>query len=138
MNTFTAICNLCRDPEELTLGEKQVMKLRLADNTPGKNNETRYFGAIVSGIDVATAKRLATGDAIMVTGQLVSQEYTAKKDGKGVKKGQKVKTDEMPFAKIMQVVKSPTFFGDTNTAEPDLGSEPAAAESSDSPLDDVF
>lgn len=112
MNTFTAVVNLCRDPETLTLGEKEVVKLRLADNT-GKKNEPRFFGAIVSGYDAENAMKLVSGDEIVISGQLCATSYKAKKAGKNVKKGDTIKSDEMPFAKILKITRSPTFFGET-------------------------
>lgn len=108
MNQFTCVANLCREPEELELGGRACMKMRLADNTPGKTAITRYFDAIVSGPDVDVAKRLETGDQIVVAGTLQLTEYKAKK---GPNKGKKVPSEQMPFAKILQVTKSDKFFG---------------------------
>lgn len=135
MNQFTAVCNLCADPEELTLGDKNLTKLRLADNTFGKNNEARFFDALIGGPDKETAMKLAQGDQIVITGTLVRSSYKAKKDGKGIKKGQKIYTDSMPFARILQVTKSDTFFAGGeeaeesestgNTEEPSLEAPPA-------------
>jgi single-stranded DNA-binding protein len=138
-NTYTAVVNLTSDPESLTLGEREVRKLRCADNTFGKNSQTRFFDVIVSAApDMAVADRLAKGDQIVVTGQLVAGSYKAKKNSKYAKKGQEVKTDSIPFGRIMQVTKSPSFFtqdtefsGDDaesaetegSTEEPDLESE---------------
>ena len=136
-NVFTAVVNLCRDPEPLTLGEREVMKLRLADNT-SKKNETLFFGAIVSGYDAETAKRLATGDQIVISGQLTATSYKAKKAGKNVKKGDTVHAMEMPFAKIVQVVKSPTFSGETEaTAAPDDAPGITPSDAVDDPLADL-
>ncbi len=141
-NTFTAIVNLCRDPEAITFGERECQKLRLADNT-GSKNDARFFGAIVSGYDAQTAAKLRSGDQIVITGQLAATSYKAKKAGKNVKKGDTIKSDEMPFAKIMQVIKSPTFFGDdeaapaddeADTSAPDLSGVP---DTEDDPLADV-
>lgn len=148
MNTFTAIVNLTADVESLKFGEREVRKLRVADNTHGKNDEARFFDVIVSSTsDMEVASRLAKGDQIAVTGTLVKSSYTAKKTTKYAKKGQKVSTDSIPFGKILQVTKSPTFFnqtGDgeeaedtTDTSEPDLGDAPAGDEGADNPLDGV-
>lgn len=145
-NTYTVCGNLTSDPETLTLGEREVRKLRMADNTFGKNSQTRFFDVIVSTApDIAVADRLAKGDQIVVAGQLVLGEYVAKKTTKYAKKGAKVRTDSIPFGRIMQVTKSPTFFtqdtsfeGDGETAEtegstdaPDLSED---AEGTDEPL----
>lgn len=111
MNNYTAIVNLTSDVEDLTLGERNVKKLRVADNTFGKNSETRFFDVIVSsGPDMEVAGRLAKGDQIVVTGTLTAGSYKAKKNTKYAKKGQVIKTDSMPFGRILQVTKSPTFF----------------------------
>jgi single-stranded DNA-binding protein len=141
MNNFTSVCNLCRDPEDLQLGERSVVKLRLADNTFGKNAETRFFDAIVSGPDVDTAQQLKQGDQIVISGTLQATSYKSKK---GKNKGKTVMADSMPFAKILQITKSPSFFagqgdGDDgaepeDTSEPDL-TEETADEGAESPLD---
>jgi single-stranded DNA-binding protein len=115
MNTYTCVANLCRDAEPLTLGTRECMKLRLADNTPGKQSITRYFDAIVSGPDLDVAGRLETGDQIVVTGTLQLTEYKAKK---GKFKGQKVTAEQMPFAKIIQVTRSEKFFSGGSDDEP--------------------
>ena len=83
-NVFTAVVNVCAPPEPITLGDKEAMKLRLADNT-GQRNSPRFFGMLVTGYDAETAKRLDKGDQIVVTGQLVVNEYKAKKAGKECK-----------------------------------------------------
>ena len=144
MNTFTAIVNLCRSPEPLELGGRACMKLRLADNTFGKQAETRFFDAIVSGNDADVAKRLEQGDQIVVSGTLVATSYKAKK---GKNKGKTVQSDQMPFAKILQITKSPTFFSgdgkeddeaaEGSTDEPDL-EDGGEADESDNPLADVL
>lgn len=150
MNTYTAIVNLTHDVENLTLGEREVKKLRVADNTFGKNSETRFFDVIVSsGPDMDVAGRLTKGDQIVVTGTLVASSYKAKKNSKYAKKGQTIKTDSMPFGRILQVTKSPTFFNqedsfDTeelegeaegSTEEPDLSE--AQDEGGEDPLGGV-
>lgn len=114
MNNYTAIVNLGADPEPLTLGGKELIKLRLADKTPGKKAITRWLTAMVGGPDLATAGRLAKGDAIMITGTLVKEEY---KPTKPKYKGEMIETDNIPFAKILQVVKSETFFNSKPDAE---------------------
>lgn len=147
-NTYTVCGNLTSDPESLTLGEREVRKLRMADNTFGKNSQTRFFDVIVSTApDIAVADRLRKGDQILVTGQLVLGSYKAKKTTKYAKKGQEVRTDSIPFGRIMQVTKSPTFFAlvtefaDDNDSDdavdqgstdaPDLGDD---GEGTDEPL----
>lgn len=120
MNTHTAIVNLTHDVEDLKLSERDTKKLRVADNTFGKNSETRFFDVIVSSApDMAVAERLAKGDQIVVTGTLVAGSYKAKKNTKYAKKGQVIKTDSMPFGRILQVTKSPSFFN----ANEDAGTE---------------
>lgn len=115
MNNYTAIVNVCKEPEALELGGRPCMKLRLADNTFGKNAETRFFNAIVSGNDADVARKLRLGDQLAISGTLVSSSYKPKK---GKFKGKTVQSDEMPFAKILQVTKSPSFFaGDDAPAE---------------------
>lgn len=141
-NTYTAVVNLTSDPESLTLGEREVKKLRVADNTFGKNSETRFFDVIVSSTpDIAVAERLVKGDQIVVTGQLVAGSYTAKKTTKYAKKGAKVRTDSIPFGRIMQVTKSPSFFNKDESATDDTA--PAddgttdAPDLGDAPVDDT-
>lgn len=148
MNTFTAIVNLTADVEDLKLGERDVKKLRVADNTFGKNSEARFFDVIVSsGPDMEVAGRLAKGDQIVVTGTLVRSSYKAKKNTKYAKKGATVLTDSMPFGRIMQVTKSPSFFNndaapdddapvddDGTTDEPDIS---GTDEGTDEPLEGV-
>lgn len=129
MNTFTAVVNLCGDPEDVTFGEKSLVRLRLADNTPGKQAKARFFNAIVSGPDIDVAHRLAKGDQIVVTGQLSLTEYKAKK---GKLAGKLVTSEEMPFAKILQVTKSPSFFegssGVADEGDQDPAGDDAAAD----------
>lgn len=135
VNTFTSVANLCRAPEELELGGRACMKLRLADNTYGKS-ETRFFDAIVSGPDVDTAKRLSQGDQIVITGTLQKTSYKAKK---GKMKGKTIEQDQMPFAKILQVTKSESFFAEREDEadEPETdNTEPSLDEPSDAPADD--
>lgn len=117
-NTFTAIVNLGADPEELTLGTRQVYKLRCADKGIGKDAVTFWFTALVGGPDITTAQRLIKGDSIAITGTLVHKEYRPKKPRY---KGEMMTSAEVPFAKIMQVVKSDTFFNR------DVGDMPGAA-----------
>lgn len=130
-NNYTAIASLGKDPEALELGGREVMKLRLAEKAGNKNAETRWFTAIVGGPDVETAKRLAKGDSIAVTGELVLKKYKPKS---GPNKGKEQTEDEMPFAKLMRVIKSPTFFGDAEA--PAAAGEPTAdAPAGDTPPD---
>lgn len=143
-NTYTACVNLTQDPEDLSINDREVVKLRCADNTFGKNSETRFFDAIVSGPDLNTARKLAKGDQIVITGQLTKGSYKSKK---GKNKGKTVEFDSMPFAKIMQVTKSPSFFtpaddeeptNEVNDEEPDLGADANTAPEGDDPLADVL
>jgi single-stranded DNA-binding protein len=149
MNMYTAIVNICKEPEALELGGRPCMKLRLADNTFGKNAETRFFNAIVSGNDADVAKRLRQGDQIVIAGTLTASSYKPKK---GKFKGKTVQSDEMPFAKILQVTKSPTFFnqdsassdsGNDGDEAPDLDDSnlpddpDATGDDSDNPLADI-
>jgi single-stranded DNA-binding protein len=144
VNNYTAIVNLTHDVEDIQLGERAGKKLRVADNTFGKNSETRFFDVLVtSGPDMEVAGRLAKGDQIVVTGTLVAGSYKAKKNSKYAKKGQTIKTDSMPFGRILQVTKSPSFFnqdGSFNTEELEDGAEPEGStdepELNDSPADD--
>lgn len=144
-NTFIAVVNLTKDPEALTLGERELCKLRVADNTFGKNAETRFFDVLVSGPDVDAGLQLKSGDQIVVSGQLVKTSYKSKK---GKMKGKSVEADSMPFGKILQITKSPSFFsgegkadaddGVDQTEEPDLGDAPAGDDDGEDPLADVL
>jgi single-stranded DNA-binding protein len=118
-NNFTAVVNLGADPETLTLGEREVRKLRCADKARGKKAITRWFNVLVNGKDCETADRLRKGDTILVTGELALTEYTpkGKKGQKGKGKAEAQRADEMPFGKILQVIKSPTFFGEAEAEE---------------------
>lgn len=144
-NTFVATVNLTHDVEDLKLGERDVKKIRVADNTFGKNAETLFFDVIVSsGPDMAVASRIVKGDQIVVSGQLVKSSYKAKKNTKYAKKGQSVTAFSMPFGRIQQVTKSPTFFGGEGTMDEedvpaDEGSTdaPDLNEGTDAPLDDI-
>lgn len=126
MNNFTALVNLGADPESLTLGTREVFKLRCADKGPSKKAITRWVSVLVSGPDVETCKRLAKGDSIMVSGTIIKTEYSPKK---ARYKGEKIEQDEIPFGKILQVVKSPTFFNQS------VGDEPPSVETSDTVAD---
>jgi single-stranded DNA-binding protein len=108
MNNGTYVINLGADPETIQLGEKEGRKLRCAEKAPGKKNVTRWFNAIVTGYDNETADRLRKGDTLIVMGQMGLEEYAPKKPRY---KGEKIRVDVMNFAKIFQVVKSPSFFG---------------------------
>lgn len=128
-NSYTGFVNLGRDPEPLTLGGRECYKLRCAEKAASKKAITRWFTAIVGGPDTATAARLRSGDTIAITGELALTEYTPKA---GKNKGQKQTEDEMPFAKIMRVVKSPSFFSDD---EAPAGEPTADAPEGDTPPD---
>ena len=125
MNNGTYVVNLGADPETIKLGEKEGRKLRCAEKAPGKKNITRWFNAIVTGYDTETADRLRKGDSIVLVGQMALTEWAPKKPRY---KGEMVKSDEMPFAKILQVVKSPSFFNADDAAE-----EPAGITTTEAP-----
>lgn len=131
-NNGTYIVNLGRDPEEMQLGGRDVIKLRVAEKAGSKRAETRWFSAIVGGPDVETAKRLASGDTIALAGELVWTSWTPKQ---GKDKGKKQFGDEMPFAKLMKVIKSPTFFGGGEEAPAEEGAPTADAPAGDTPPD---
>lgn len=114
MNNGTWIVNLGADPEALTLGGRELYKLRCADKTPGKKSITRWFTALVGGPDIDTASRLAKGNTIALAGTLTQTEY---KSTKPRYKGEMIRTDEIPFAKILQVIRSDTFFGTGDTGD---------------------
>lgn len=118
---------LVDNPEELTLGGNEVIKLRLADNPISKErNITRYVDALCGGRLSAVAKKLAKGDTISIVGNLVLREYKASGKGK-VKKGTVMRTDEMPFVQEIRVQRSDTFFGSTE-ATGDADEEAEATE----------
>lgn len=121
MLNVTGIVNLGADPEELTLGARKVYKLRCADKAPGKNSVTRWLSVLVSGPDCDTAQRLAKGDSIMISGTISKTEYKPKKLQF---KGQMMSQDEVPFGKILQVVKSDTFFNKQVGDFPDTSTPP--------------
>lgn len=106
-NSFTCVANLGADPEPFTIGERELMKVRCATEVPGKKQITRWFNATLSGRDTEVAARLKKGDKILITGQLGKSTYVPKKPRY---KGEVIEVDEMPYARIMQVIKSPTFF----------------------------
>ena len=114
MNNYTAIVTLGKDPEVVKLGEREGRKVRVVDKTYGKKAVDRWFTAIFSGPDVATMDRLRKGNQIAVTGTLVLEEYEPKKPRY---KGEKIKDDVMAYAKLLQVVKSPSFFGNAEDGE---------------------
>ena len=126
-NSGTYICNLGKDPEELELGGKACIKLRVAEKAGSKRAETRWFSAIVGGPDVETAKQLASGDTVALSGELVYTKFKSKKTGKFEY------TDEMPFAKLLRVIKSPTFFA--GKVPEDSGEPTADAPAGDAPPD---
>lgn len=135
-NNFTAVCNLTQNPEDMQMGGRDVVKIRVANNTPGRQAETRFFNAILGGPDVEGARNLRKGDQIVVTGTLQATSYTAKK---GKMKGKKVYADEMPFAKLLRVTKSETFFAALGGGDDEAGDStppPDAPETSDVDGDD--
>lgn len=113
MNIGCWTVNLGADPESIQLGEKEGRKLRCAEKAPGKRNITRWFNAIVVGYDNETADKLKKGDTVILQGQMAKQEYKPKQPRY---KGEMREVDEMPFAKIFQVVKSKTFFAEEGDA----------------------
>lgn len=132
-NNFTAIGYLGRDPEAMQLGGRDVVKLRISEKAGSKRAETRWFNAIVGGPDTETAMKLKSGDQIAVTGELVSTSWTPKK---GKNAGKKEVGDEMPFAKLLKVLKSATFFGtEGGEATAEEGAPTADAPAGDTPPD---
>ena len=129
-NSGVWFVNLGKDPEALELGGKTVMKLRCAEKAGNKKAETRWFSALVGGPDVATAQRLAKGDAIAVSGEMVLKSYKSKKPAD---KGRQIFEDEIPFAKLVKVIKSPTFFAGGDAEQP--GAPTADAPEGDTPPD---
>ena len=129
-NNGTYIVNLGKPPEALQLGGRDCYKLRCAEKAATKKAITRWFTAIVGGPDVATASRLAQGDTIAISGEMALTEYKPKKERY---KGEMRTEDEMPFAKILRVVKSKTFFEEK--AEGDDGGPTADAPEGDTPPD---
>lgn len=123
--------NLGRNPEKTQLGGRDVVKLRVAEKAGSKRAETRWFNAIVGGPDVDTAMQLEEGNQIALSGELVWTSWTPKQ---GKLKGIKQFGDEMPFAKLLKVLKSESFFnknaeGSTTDAPagdtpPDIGATP--------------
>jgi single-stranded DNA-binding protein len=130
MNNFSAVARLGMDPESIQLGDREGRKLRLVEEAPGKKSIARWFNAIVTGKDVEIADRLEKGDQIFITGQLALTEYSPKKTKY---KGEKVKSDEMPFAKILQVLKSEKFFGggDAEGSEAEQAAEGTESDTTD-------
>lgn len=120
MNNYTANVTLGKDAETIKLGEREGRRLRVVDKTYGKKAIDRWFTAIVTGPDVATADRLRTGDQVMISGGLIQEEYEPKKPRY---KGEKIKDDVMPFAKILQVTKSPSFFNRDEPSEAESATE---------------
>lgn len=120
MNNYSTVCTIGKDPEAIKLGEREGRRIRVVDKTYGKKAVDRWFTVILSGPDVATADRLRKGDQIFVTGALIQEEYEPKKPRY---KGEKIKDDVMPYAKLAQVVKSPTFFNQTENMEKDAAGD---------------
>ena len=130
-NSGVFIINLGKDPEPLTLGGRECYKLRCAEKAGNKKAITRWFSAIVGGPDTAVAARLRQGDTLAISGELSLTEYTAKKPRY---KGEQIREDEMPFAKMMRVLKSPSFFAGDAEAPAD-GTPTADAPAGDTPPD---
>lgn len=138
-NNCVFVVNLGKDPEKLELGGREVWKIRCAEKAASKKATTRWFTVLVGGPDTGTASRLASGDSILVSGELSRTEYKAKKPRY---KGEMIVEDEIPFGKIMRVLKSPTFFAEqeapTEEGEP-TADAPAgdAAPDLDQPVPDL-
>lgn len=134
MNSFTSNATICKAPESIKLGEREGMRIRMVDKVFGKKAVDRFFTIIVTGPDVDVAKRVKVGDQLMITGCLVQEEYTNKA-------GQTVKDDTIPFGKILNVTKSPSFFGAAKpeAAEDDSGpiEAPTLASKAPNPLDSL-
>lgn len=131
-NQGTYFVSLGKDPEALTLGGRECFKLRCAEKGSSKKAITRWFTAIVGGPDANTAPRLAKGDSLAISGEMILTEYTPKS---GPNKGKKQTEDEMPFAKIVKVLKSPTFFAEQSDAPADEGQPAADAPEGDAAPD---
>jgi single-stranded DNA-binding protein len=133
-NNGTWIVNLGKPPEALQLGGRECYKIRCAEKAATKKAVTRWFTAIVGGPDVNTAQRLAQGDTIAISGEMALTEYKAKKPRY---KGEMIREDEIPFAKILRVIKSPTFFAEQgeSDAPADDGAPTADAPEGDTPPD---
>lgn len=138
-NNFTSVCNLTQDPEVIKAGDRELVKIRVADNTWGKKAEPRYFNVLLGGPDFEAAQKLRKGDQVCVTGTLVKTSYKATK---GKNKGKTMESDEMPFGKLLQVTRSETFFssGDDEDGgdepEPDIHADPSDEPAAD-PLRDL-
>lgn len=133
MNIYTITdARLVEDPKEIELGGNKLTKIRVADNPPNKErNLTRYVDCLVGNRNAPIAARLAKGDVITITGNLVQREYEASGNG-SVKKGTMLRSDEMPFVDNITIQKSPSFFGHPAVT----GEQPAAEAGPDttSPL----
>lgn len=104
-SSYTVAATLVMDPEALELGGKSCTKIRVVDKAISKRAEDRFMNAILHGMDSETARRLAKGDMILLTGTLQLTSYMSKKTK------QKVTADEFGFGtRILRVLKSPTFF----------------------------
>jgi len=132
MNNFSTVATIVKAPESIKLGERPGMRVRLVDKTYGKKAVDRFFTGIFSGQDLDVLARLKVGDQIFVSGGLIQEEYTNKA-------GVVVKDDNMPYAKLLQVAKSASFFAKKEeaddvqaTAAPDL-----TAPAGPSPLDGI-
>jgi single-stranded DNA-binding protein len=132
-NNYTAVVTLVQDPEGLTLKDKPATKIRFAVKATSKKNNDRFVNMLNTGYDAETAGRLAKGDQILITGPLEQEEYFSKKTK------QKVLADVMGFgSRILKVIKSPSFFGDSKPPADD-GPPPddATPATGKGPLDDL-
>lgn len=113
-SSYTVAATLVQDPEALELGGKQCTKIRVVDKAISKKAEDRFINAILHGMDSDTARRLAKGDQILLTGTLQLTSYVSKKTK------QKVTADEFGFGtRILRVLKSPSFFEGGKQSKPD-------------------
>lgn len=131
MNIHTAVVTLAAAPEAKTIGSKDIVELRVADRSFGRNAVTKFYTATVSGRDAENARRLTKGDSVFITGSMQAREYTNKK-------GIKVQVDEMPFCRLVQVLKSDSFFAKDDDAGDAAAAETQAAVDGDDPLADLL
>ena len=132
-SSYTCAATIVQDPETITLGGKEAVKLRCVDKALSKKHEDRFFNALLFGYDAETAARLRKADKILITGTLALTSYTSKKTK------QKVQADEMGFGtRILRVLHSPSFFGEEAATDPEsTPAEVTATIPGSSPLDDM-
>lgn len=130
MNIHSAVVTLVNPPEAKQIGTKDIVELRVADRSFGRNAVTKFYTATVSGKDAENAKRLAKNDSLFISGSMQTREYTNKK-------GIKVQVDEMPFCRIVQILKSDTFFAKAEDNEA-AAEDAKTTELADDPLADLL